>query len=366
LSGIGLPGLPRPDRARPRGIVTTHASTSGDAGSSRWKTALSWISGLLILAGVVVVALHFTELKKLAELAQKAEPAWLLLAAALQAATYFAAAGAWWIVLKRTRQPRRYLDMVPLGLAKLFTDQALPTGGVGGTLLVVSGLHRRGVPKGIGMAALLIGMISFYAAYLAAVAIGFVILFLHDALNGLLVAGAGVFVVIALAIPLCVLLVRRWVRVWPFSWLERAIPALTILVDAMEQAPAKAMRDPVSLGVTGLFQFSVFVLDAATLWTVLHAVGSPAGFAQAFASFMAASVAATLGPVPLGLGTFEAVSTATLHLQGQPVAAALAATLLLRGFTFWLPMLPGLFLAHRELRAEAHPKPAPGKKRQAA
>jgi hypothetical protein len=32
------------------------------------------------------------------------------------------------------------------------------------------------------------------------------------------------------------------------------------------------------------------------------------------------------------------------------VEPALAATLLLRGFTFWLPMLPGLWLARRELR----------------
>lgn len=336
-----------------KGTAKTHASTAGPDGSSRWKTALSWLSGLLILGGVVVVALHFTELEKLAELARKAEPAWLLLAVALQMGTYFAAAGAWWIVLKRSKQPRNYLDMVPLGLAKLFTDQALPTGGVGGTLLVVSALHRRGVPKGIAMAALLIGMVSFYAAYLVAVALAFVVLSLHGALNGMLVAGTGIFVVIALAIPLGVLLVRRWVRVWPFSLLVRLLPALNVLVEAMEEAPAKTMRDPVALGVTGLFQFSVFVLDAATLWTVLHAVGSPAGVTVAFASFMAASVAATVGPVPLGLGTFEAVSTATLHLQGQPVEAALAATLLLRGFTFWLPMAPGLILARRELHQQA-------------
>src|SRR5581483_3089012 len=259
-----------------KGTAKTHASTAMPTGSSPWKTALSWLSGLLILAGVVAVALHFTELKKLAELAQKAQPAWLLLAVILQAATYFAAAGAWWIVLKRTRQPRRYLDMVPLGLAKLFVDQALPTGGVGGTLLVVSGLHRRGVPKGISMAALLIGMISFYAAYLIAVAFAFAILFLHGALNSLLIAGTGIFVVIALAVPLGVLLVRRWVRVWPLSLLVKLLPALGVLVEAMEEAPAKTMRDPVALGVTGLFQFSVFLLDAATLWTVLHAIGSPA------------------------------------------------------------------------------------------
>jgi uncharacterized membrane protein YbhN (UPF0104 family) len=45
-------------------------------------------------------------------------------------------------------------------------------------------------------------------------------------------------------------------------------------------------------------------------------------------------VVATVGPIPLGLGVFEGASVAVLHLTGVPVEAALAATLLLRGFTF--------------------------------
>jgi hypothetical protein len=37
-----------------------------------------------------------------------------------------------------------------------------------------------------------------------------------------------------------------------------------------------------------------------------------------------------------------------LHLQGIGIESALAATLLLRGMTFWLPMVPGFALARRE------------------
>jgi len=57
-----------------------------------------------------------------------------------------------------------------------------------------------------------------------------------------------------------------------------------------------------------------------------------------------ASVAATVGIMPGGLGTFEAASVGVLTLTGTSVTSALAATLLLRGFTFWLPMVPGLVL----------------------
>jgi uncharacterized membrane protein YbhN (UPF0104 family) len=59
---------------------------------------------------------------------------------------------------------------------------------------------------------------------------------------------------------------------------------------------------------------------------------------------------ATIGPIPVGLGTFEATSVGMLSLLGVSVEAALAATLLLRALTFWLPMLPGIWLARREIR----------------
>jgi hypothetical protein len=38
-----------------------------------------------------------------------------------------------------------------------------------------------------------------------------------------------------------------------------------------------------------------------------------------------------------------------LSFLDVPIEAALAATLLLRGFTFWIPMLPGIWLARREI-----------------
>jgi uncharacterized membrane protein YbhN (UPF0104 family) len=39
-----------------------------------------------------------------------------------------------------------------------------------------------------------------------------------------------------------------------------------------------------------------------------------------------------------------------LSLLGVSVEAALAATLLLRALTFWLPMLPGIWFARLEIR----------------
>jgi uncharacterized membrane protein YbhN (UPF0104 family) len=52
--------------------------------------------------------------------------------------------------------------------------------------------------------------------------------------------------------------------------------------------------------------------------------------------------------VPLGLGIFEASLVAMLRVVGVSIEAALTATLLLRGFTLWLP---GLWCARHELWA---------------
>ena len=95
---------------------------------------------------------------------------------------------------------------------------------------------------------------------------------------------------------------------------------------------------------------AIFLADAATLFACLHAVGQPAAPGTAFIALIMASIVVTLGPVPLGLGSFEATSTATLHLLGTPVEAAFAATMLLRLTTLWLPLLPGMIFLHRRPR----------------
>ena len=311
--------------------------------------------GLLALAAVVLVASRFTEIERFVAIARAAQPAWLLAAVALQALTYLCAAGVWYVTLRRAGLAQRYWSIVPLGLAKLFADQVLPTGGIGGTLLVVSGLGRRGIPKGIGMAALLIGLVSYYLAYLLAVMTALAILYANETLDAPMIAGAIIFALVAFSIPAVVLALRRWSRRksgdgWLASanrWLSR-VPGISALITAMAESPGALLRDPWPFLGGTILQLLIFALDAATLWVVLQALGADDAPATA-AAFVMASLAATIGPMPLGLGTFEAVCVTLLHVQGLSVEVALTATLLLRGFTFWLPMIPGLALARQEL-----------------
>lgn len=90
-------------------------------------------------------------------------------------------------------------------------------------------------------------------------------------------------------------------------------------------------------------------LRASTLARERLRFGVHAPIGGVFASFMIASLARTLGITPAGLGVFEGVGVLTLHQIGVPHAAALSATLLFRGLSYWLPMVPG-FIASRKLR----------------
>lgn len=69
-----------------------------------------------------------------------------------------------------------------------------------------------------------------------------------------------------------------------------------------------------------------FLADPATLQLSLQVPGEQASFNTAFIAFIMASIAVTLGPIPLGHGSFEAISVAILRLLGVPFEAALSAT----------------------------------------
>jgi glycosyltransferase 2 family protein len=311
-----------------------------------------WLPGLLLLGGLIAVVLHLGELQRFGELVAQAHPLWLLAGCGLQAATYVCAGGVWYLALDRSGSHRPLAAMVPLSLAKLFTDQAVPLGGISGTILVVHALTRRGIPSRVAMAALLVGLVSYYGAYLAAVLAAIAVLAIQYTVNAAIIAAAAVFSLIAVGVPAFVLLVVRHAGTRLDKYVAR-IPGAKLLLNTIADAPADLLRDPALVGGTMLLQLAVFLLDAATLAVVLAAIGSDGTHLPGvFASFMIASVAATVGPTPLGLGTFESVCVATLVLVGVRLEAALAATLLLRGLTLWLPMLPGLWIARRELRQD--------------
>ena len=311
------------------------------------KLVKRMLIGVVLLSSLILVVLHRSEIEQFAELARRAQPLWLCVGVVLQVGTYFCVAAAWRAALRPTGSQLSVPSIVPLAFAKLFSDQAMPSGGMSGNAFLVAALSRRGISKPICMATLLVSIVSACAANLLVAAVSVVLLWFFHQLQPWILIVAGIFALVAIAVPSISLWLQHWGGGDLPPW-SRRLPMLRRFLDVLGDAPGDLVRDPNVLWTATACQTMVILLDAGTLWIMLLAVGQATSFWIVLPSFFLASMVATITPIPLGLGTFEATCVTALHLLGIPVAPALTATLLFRGFTMWLPMLPGLWLARRE------------------
>ena len=309
----------------------------------------SWLLGAAALAGVVAVALHLSEAEAFARLLRRVEAGWFALALFLQALTYLAQGQIYRLVARAGRASLSLARACRLGLVKLFVDQALPTYGLSGALAVSAAFARQGIPQPVVVACLVISLSSYLLAYVLALGGALGILLADGHASGLLLAACALFALASLVLALGTALLagsampRRLRGLFVFAWMKRGLLIL-------EQADVGLTRNPRLLALTTGLDLSIILLDATTLWALVRSMGEPAPWSGVFAGFMLASVLRSIGVTPGGLGFFEAAAVTTLHWAGVPLPAALSATLLFRGLSFWLPMLPGLWVSRAELR----------------
>jgi uncharacterized protein (TIRG00374 family) len=317
---------------------------------SSWR---SWLLAALLVGGLVLAAFHWGDVKRFGKLLTEAKPLWLLVAAGLQLATYLGLAAQWWVALRRGHTPESVRDLFRLTFAKHFADQVVPTAGVSGNVLLVDRLVNLGVPRPNAVAALLLQIIAYYFSYALGAMWVLVVLWWKSRSSWLLTGAVLAFLVVAAGIPALTLWLHRRGQGKVPRWIGRWSKARHFF-ELVGEAPRELVRDPWLIGIVTLLNLLVFIADAATMQACLLALGVHAPLSAGYVAFMMASIAVILGPVPMGLGSFEAVSIAMLRLFGVPFEAALSATLLFRGFTLWLPLLPGGLLLRQELKpAEA-------------
>lgn len=312
----------------------------------RW---VSWLLALAMIAAVIIVSLHFSEERELVRIAERAEPWWLGIAVILQAGTYLAQGETWRAVTRAAGVTLPLSVAFKLSLAKLFIDQALPSGGISGTVVVAAALEQHGVPRAVVMASMVVATVAYYAAYVLALAVALLIMVGGGHANPVILATALFFVVFSTLLTAIALALSGRRSPGP-GWFRR-IPMLRNALALLEEAaPALARSVPLLLK-GGLLQLAIVLLDTATIWILIRSLGVVAAPTGVFASFMVSTLLRTISIVPGGLGVFEAASVVTLSLTGVSVPVALAATLLFRGFSFWLPMVPGLVFSRSARKA---------------
>jgi hypothetical protein len=174
---------------------------------SAWR---SWLFGFLMVGALLAVVMHFGDVRNFALLLRRAQPQWLAVACALQLSTYVSLALAWRTVLEHA-EGRRFnlIQLVRAALYKLFADQAMPTAGMTGNVVLIDQLVQMGASRGTAVATLLISMVGFYASYLAFALAALLLLWSHGGATSLMVGLVTSFILVAIAVPALALWLRR-------------------------------------------------------------------------------------------------------------------------------------------------------------
>jgi hypothetical protein len=90
--------------------------------TSRLRLLMFWIVGLIGFLADILVVLHVGSLQKMAELIRSARPDWMLVALPAQSGTYVRVAFVWRVALRQPGHPLALRTLIPLGIAKVFTD----------------------------------------------------------------------------------------------------------------------------------------------------------------------------------------------------------------------------------------------------
>lgn len=310
----------------------------------RWLW-LPWFFGIAVLAAVVVAGLHFAEAREFAHIAEHAQPWWLGLAVLLQLTTYLAAGQVFRRVARAAGSSLSLRTASRLSLAKLFVDQAVPSAGLSGTLVLAKGLEHGGLSRPVVAAGVVVDLASYYAAFVFSLGLAVATTVITGEASTLVLLVSLTFSLFGMGLSTLVLALSGHRHRLP-GWLTRWRPVRSV-IDFVEHADARLTRSPRLLLQATVFQLAIIVGDALTVWVLIRSLGVQGSVPGVFTSFMLSSLFRTLGVVPGGLGTFEAASVFTLHMAGVPVAVGLAATILFRGLSFWLPMLPGVWFSRR-------------------
>lgn len=268
-------------------------------------------------------------------------------AVATQALPFIITATVWRMFLGRAGAPVKISSLVPLSFAKLFADQAVPTGGLSGAAFFLFALTRRSVPDKIAFRTFAFATTAYFLAFLIAAIASLTALSLAEnappALSASVAAFAAIVLLLTIALTLTVLykpkLAPAYIRKNRFA--AKAAEFVAAAVHDIRYMPGLFAK-------LALLLLASRLVDGLTLMLISEAIGAPISLWAGFVAVAIASIAATIGPAPMGLGTFEAGMIASLSVFGAGIEDALTMTLVYRGLTLWLPLLPGFVIIQRE------------------
>lgn len=249
------------------------------------------------------------------------------------------------------------LTTAATGITEVVPGGVVPAGG-----WLVSQYRDRKVPVRLAVWTVLAGGFAATVAVLVMLLVGAGIAGVGNpivlGLSGVvLIAGSGAFVVAVHHLDDLECFLRR------HHWSRGMRVAHWVSVHASDLARFRAG----AAGGAEVLAYSAanWVLDTACLLAAFAAVGLPIPWHSALFAYAVSQVAASLIPLPAGIGVVEGGMLGVLTATGTPAGQALVAIVVYRIFNYWLVALAGTLLAvaisHHgpgSVRARVSPDPA--------
>ena len=325
-----------------------------------------------IVFGVVAVLAwsHRDAIVRSWALITRADPFWLVLAAGSTFLLYLCRAIVYSIPLRLLDYVVPWTFLWQSAIIASAINQLIPTGGASSYAFLTYALHRRGVSTGQASLIALIDTLSYACAAATLVITAIVFLGMSGELPGtvlLLGLGPGLAILALGAwtywlqrdqrrlVPVVLRLQRRL-----GALLKRDIPEAPVLAFLEEYFAGKVIiaRHPAAFVRMVALQYLAVCADAGTLYLTFAALGLVLPPAVVFLGFIVTIAAGAIVSAPGGGGSFEVVMSAFFVQQGVETSQAIAAALLFRVVSFWLPVAVSavLLLTFRERRSDIKKK----------
>ncbi len=290
------------------------------------RATLLRVLALLLGAGIATALLLWSGIGAALRDAEAALPI-LPLTIGVQVGQLFLSGLAWRLLLDRTVGP---VTALRLRVVREGVDSLLPVAQVGGEILSVGLLRRRGVPVALGGAGTALDLLV-EAATLPVVVLG--ALGVLWVFGGDLTGESGIVLAVLGAVALGTAgvggfaLAQRFGLIRLVEAVARRLPP-TLRVDGLHEALIARARDRRALAGAALLHVVAWSGGALEVWLVLRALGHPVGFGAAFVIEgigMAARGAGFAVPASLGIQEGGFVAAAALFGIGPETALALSA-----------------------------------------
>ena len=313
-------------------------------------------TGLVVAVAFLVVA-HLDDLEALVRRVESGDPGWVALAIALEVVSF----GGYVVLTRLVHRPRAprlgWPASLELTLAGVVATRLLSAGGAGGIAFTGWVLHRAGMDTRTAARRLAAFMILLYSVYVAALAVGGLLVVVGALGDVPRVLGAVAAAVGLAAVTAAVLLVRipgdieR--RAAAFAERHDTLPGrIARRLSTVPQVAGAAMRLALEIArerpAALLWAAVWWGFDVATLWACFEAFGDAPAIGTLVLCYFLGQMGNLL-PLPGGFGGTEGGMVAAFAASGTDAGFALVAVVTYQLISTYLPALPGL-LSYVSLR----------------